>query len=110
MGHLHGVGGHARWRPLIRAFKTSLLLSLLFLVVYTSTNWISSQRTDVKTWYFAWELLIPFVPILIFPYMSIDMLFFIAPFLCRDERELGIFARRAVFSSSRQARFSWCYR
>jgi protein-tyrosine phosphatase/membrane-associated phospholipid phosphatase len=99
MGHLHGFVGSTRWPFLIRSFMTSVLLSLLFLVVYCSTNWITSQRTDVRTWYFTWELLIPFVPILIFPYMSIDMFFFAAPFLCRDQRELGIFARRAVFST-----------
>jgi hypothetical protein len=49
MGHLHGVGGPTRWLFLIRAFKTSVLLSLLFLVVYCSTNWITSKRTDVGT-------------------------------------------------------------
>jgi hypothetical protein len=82
----------------MRSFKTSLFLSLLFLIVYSITNWIASHRTDVRTWYFTWELSIPFVPILILPYMSIVMLFVAAPFLCRDPRELGIFARRVVFS------------
>jgi protein-tyrosine phosphatase len=52
----------------------------------------------VKTWYFTWELVIPYVPLLIVPYMSIDLFFFVAPFLCRDERELGTFARRVTFS------------
>jgi protein-tyrosine phosphatase/membrane-associated phospholipid phosphatase len=53
----------------------------------------------VKTWYFAWEpAVIPYVPLLIVPYMSIDLFFFAAAFLCRDERELRIFARRVVFS------------
>jgi protein-tyrosine phosphatase len=32
------------------------------------------------------------------PYMSIDLLFFAAAFLCRDEREMRIFARRVVFA------------
>ena len=90
MGHLHGVAGPSRRRLMVRAGRTSLLLSLLFVTVYASTNWITDQRSDVKTWWFAWELAIPFVPALIFPYMSLDLLFFAGPFLCRDERELGI--------------------
>jgi len=38
------------------------------------------------------------VPLLIVPYMSIDLFFFGAAFLCRDEREMRVFARRVVFS------------
>jgi protein-tyrosine phosphatase len=84
-----------------RAAATSLLLSLLFLVVYGSTNWYTARRppADVGTWHFAWELsAVPYVPVLIVPYMSIDLLFFLAPFLCRDVRELCVFARRVAFS------------
>jgi predicted protein tyrosine phosphatase/membrane-associated phospholipid phosphatase len=53
----------------------------------------------VGTWYFAWELTgVPYVPLLIVPYMSIDLFFFAAAFLCSDERELRLFARRISFS------------
>ena len=41
---------------------------------------------DVGTWVFAWERLIPFVPLMIVPYMSIDLFFVAAPFLCTDAR------------------------
>jgi len=44
--------------------------------------------------YFEWERSIPFVPFFILPYMSIDLFFVAAPFLCRTERELSIFAKR----------------
>jgi len=80
---------------------TATLLSLLFLVVYGSTNWLTAQRpdADVKTWYFAWELnVIPYVPLLVVPYMSIDALFFAAAFLCGDKRELQVLAQRVAFS------------
>jgi protein-tyrosine phosphatase/membrane-associated phospholipid phosphatase len=86
---------------MLRAATTSVLLSLLFVVVYGSTNWFTAQRptSDVRTWYFAWELaVIPYVPLLIVPYMSIDLFFFAAAFLCRDEQEMRVFARRVVFS------------
>jgi protein-tyrosine phosphatase/membrane-associated phospholipid phosphatase len=101
MGHLYGVGGPARPGLIRRAAVTSVLLSLLFMVVYGSTNWLTAQRpdADVGTWYFAWELaVIPYVPALIIPYMSIDLLFFAAPFLCHDEREQRVLARRVVFA------------
>jgi protein-tyrosine phosphatase len=85
---------------MLRAARTSVLLSLLFVVVYGSTNWLTAHRPDghVRTWHFAWELtLTPYVPLLIVPYMSIDLFFFLAAFLCRDEREMRVFARRVVF-------------
>ena len=56
----------------------------LFVVVYGSTNWFTAHRpnADVKTWYFAWEpTVIPYVPLLIVPYMSMDLFFFMARFL-----------------------------
>ena len=80
---------------------TSVLLSVFFVLVYGSTNWLTASRpaAHVGVWYFAWELaVIPYVPVMIVPYMSIDLLFFAAPFLCRDEREMRTFARRVLFS------------
>src|SRR5688572_8490813 len=108
MGTLYSFGGPARRALMVRAAKTSVLLSLLFVVVYGSTNWFTAQRptSEVTTWYFAWEpAVVPFVPLLIVPYMSIDILFFLAPFLCRDDRERQVFARRVVFSILAAAAF-----
>jgi protein-tyrosine phosphatase/membrane-associated phospholipid phosphatase len=74
---------------------------LLFVAVYGGTNWLAAQRPDshIGTWYFTWELaVIPYVPWLIVPYMSIDLFFLAAPFLCRDERQRRAFAQRVVFA------------
>lgn len=94
MGDLHRVGGEAARPGLIEAAKTSAILCTLFLVVYGGANWITSQRSHVGSWYFHWELAIPFVPLMILPYMSIDLFFVAAPFLCRNRTELRIFSRR----------------
>jgi protein-tyrosine phosphatase/membrane-associated phospholipid phosphatase len=97
---LHGVGGPPR-RPLRLQAAVAFLLAALFVVVYGATNWWTAQRPadEVRTWYFAWEpALVPYVPLLIVPYMSVDLLFFAAPFLCRDRRELRLLARRIVFA------------
>lgn len=80
------------------AARTSALLSLLFVAVYWTCNWLTSQRDDVGAWYFEWEHVIPFAPLMIVPYMSIDLFFLAAPFLCRNERELKTFVRRVSFA------------
>jgi protein-tyrosine phosphatase/membrane-associated phospholipid phosphatase len=79
-----------------KALATSVGLSVLFLIVYGWCNWLTAQRHDVGTLYFEWERFIPFVPLMIVPYMSIDLFFVAAPFLCRSERELATFSKRIV--------------
>jgi membrane-associated phospholipid phosphatase len=95
MGHLHGVSRPPR--PLTAA-ATSIYLSLLFVIVYGTTSWFASQRTDVGSWYFGWERYIPFVPWFILPYMSIDLFFVGAPFLCGDIAELRALRRRMTLA------------
>jgi len=80
------------------AAATSAALSLLFVIVYSSCNWITAHRTDVGTWYYGWEKYIPFVPLMIVPYMSIDLFYVAAPFLCTSREELRVFARRIAFT------------
>jgi membrane-associated phospholipid phosphatase len=80
----------------LKALAASIGLSALFLVVYGWCNWLTAQRHDVGMLYFAWERFIPFVPLMIVPYMSIDLFFVAAPFLCRNERELATFSKRIV--------------
>jgi protein-tyrosine phosphatase/membrane-associated phospholipid phosphatase len=77
-----------------KAFVVSAGLSALFLIVYGGCNWVTARRANVGTFYFEWEHTIPFVPFFILPYMSIDFFFIVAPFLCRTDRELSIFAKR----------------
>ncbi|MBL8876849.1 MAG: phosphatase PAP2/dual specificity phosphatase family protein [Phycisphaerae bacterium] len=98
MGDLHGVGrapgGTMKWK----ALRASILLSILFLVVYGSTNYFAAARSGVESCYCWWEKFIPFVPWLIVPYMSIDLFFVAAPFLCRTDRERRVFVNRIVFA------------
>jgi len=83
VGNLHGFTGTPRGRLMLKAGVATVLLSLLFMVVYGGTNWLTSLRTDVGTWYYSWEKYIPFVPLMVIPYMSID-LFFVAARSCRE--------------------------
>src|SRR5947208_15529144 len=80
----------------LKALAVSAGLSVLFLIVYSGCNWITGQRSHVGSFYFQWERAIPFVPFMILPYMSIDLFFVAAPFLCRTDQELRVFSRRVV--------------
>jgi hypothetical protein len=77
-----------------KALVVSAGLSALFLIVYSGCNWITAHRANVGTFYFEWERKIPFEPFFILPYMSIDLFFVGAPFLCRTDRELSVLAKR----------------
>src|SRR5436190_10499766 len=93
--HTNGIERRSA-RSTLKALAVSVGLSALFLIVYGYCNWITAQRHDVGTLYFEWERSIPFVPLMIVPYLSIDLFFVAAPFLCRDERELATFSKRII--------------
>jgi len=80
------------------ALRASVSLSALFLVVYGACNHITSLRSDVGSWVYGWERHIPFVPLMIVPYLSIDLFFVAAPFLCTGRRELRQFSWRVVLA------------
>jgi membrane-associated phospholipid phosphatase len=79
-----------------KAAKTSALLCALFLLIYGGINRFTALRTDVISIYASWERFIPFVPLMIVPYMSIDLFFIAAPFFCRDDRQRHTLVRRIV--------------
>ena len=79
------------------ALATAIALSAWFVLVYGGASALAGRRAHVESWSYAWERHIPFVPILIVPYMSIDLFFFAAPFLCRTRAERRVLAKRLVF-------------
>lgn len=81
-----------------RALWTAIWLSIFFLLVYGTTNEISAHRNDVGAWFFEWERSIPYVGWMAIPYLSIDLFFVVAPFLCVDRRELRMLAWRIVLA------------
>lgn len=97
MGHLYGVDRSPR-EKLIRSAATSAALSILFMAVYGVCNWITAQRSGVGTLAFSWEQHIPFISLFIIPYMSIDLFFVGAPFLCSENKELTLLAKRIIFA------------
>jgi hypothetical protein len=53
--------------------RWSLALALLFVVTYGSTNWLAAMRPARFRLYFDWELAIPFVPWMIWIYLSVQV-------------------------------------
>ena len=84
-------------RPWLQAAGTVALTGLLFLVAYNVCNRLTGLRSDVGVWVFAWERYWPVIPAFIVPYWSEDLLFVIAPFLCRTREELSVHRRRIIF-------------
>ena len=78
--------------------KTKLFLSQLaalvvvaaiFYASYGATNAIASARANVPEIYFSWERALPFWAWSIVPYWSLNLLYALGFFLCRDSRELA---------------------
>jgi len=85
-------------RPWAAAAIWMLFLGLFFFLVWGICDWITSMRPDVGTFYFEWERRIPFVPLMIIPYVSMDLFFAGSTFLCRSRRELHSLVKRIVFA------------
>src|SRR3954468_2443373 len=81
-----------------KAAIVSISLSVLFLIIYGSCNWLSAHRAHVGSFYFGWERNLPFVPQLIPAYLSLDLFFIGAPFLCLTMAELHRYARRIALA------------
>jgi protein-tyrosine phosphatase/membrane-associated phospholipid phosphatase len=73
----------------------TIILGAFFFLIYGLCNWITSMRPGVGSFYWSWESGIPFVPALILPYMSLDLFFAGAIFLCR-RGELKTHVKRVV--------------
>ncbi|MEO7317743.1 MAG: phosphatase PAP2/dual specificity phosphatase family protein [Chthoniobacteraceae bacterium] len=84
-------------RPWLSAAGTVALTGLLFIVAYNVCNRLTGLRSDVGVWAFSWEQYWPVIPAFIVPYWSEDLLFVIAPFLCRTREEIATHRRRIVF-------------
>jgi membrane-associated phospholipid phosphatase len=60
------------------------LATVAFPLIYGVCNYLASQQTDFYKAYFQWELAIPLVPWMIYPYMSLNVLFVEAAFILKE--------------------------
>lgn len=88
--------GAALTRPWLLACAWLALLAPLFFITYLGALEIVSWRAHVPTIVYDWERHIPFLAWTVVPYWSIDALFGLSLFLCRDRDELNTHGRRLL--------------
>ena len=66
-----------------------VVVAAIFYASYGATNALASARTNVPEIYFAWERALPFWAWSIVPYWSLNLLYALGFFLCRDAGELA---------------------
>ena len=74
---------------------SSLLFVVVFLGVYPACNYLTAHRTTTWALYYSWELGIPFVPIFIWAYLSMLLLWPIQP-LVLGPREIWRLTQRML--------------
>ena len=68
---------------------TLVVVAAIFYASYGATNALASARANVPEIYFAWERAVPFWAWSIVPYWSLNLLYVLGFFLCRDVGELA---------------------
>src|SRR5436309_269017 len=91
-------------RDVVVSVRWAAFLTFLFLAVYLSCNWITSQRAGLYRLWFDWELGIPFVPAMIWVYLSLFVSFFLPMFALR-EPALNVLCKRLAFAQDIQGGF-----
>ncbi|MDB5986428.1 MAG: serine/threonine protein phosphatase [Nevskia sp.] len=79
-----------------------LLVGPGFLLVYTAANLYTAHLPPERVGEIgmAWERAIPFLPWTILPYLSIDLLYVVSPFVCRSRRELRVHVLRFAVATA----------
>jgi len=61
------------------------LAAIAFPLIYGVCNYLASQNSDFYHAYFDWELSLPLIPWMIYPYMSLNALFLVAAFILKEK-------------------------
>ena len=79
------------------SLRWAAFLTVLFFPVYGFCNWFTAQRATRYRLWFDWELAIPFVPEMIWVYLSLCIAFFLPMFALRAPA-LNALCRRLMFA------------
>jgi membrane-associated phospholipid phosphatase len=75
-----------------------MVIAVLFVVGYGGSNWLAAQRAVHLRLYLPAELAIPFIPAMIGPYLSINLLFALPLFRLQPE-ELRLLGRQMIVTT-----------
>jgi len=81
----------------VLSLRWAAFLTVLFLPVYGLCNWFTSQRPARYQLWFDWELGIPFVPGMVWVYLSLFVCFFLPMFALRAPA-LNALCKRLAFA------------
>jgi membrane-associated phospholipid phosphatase len=73
--------------------RRGIAITILWVVVYGGADLITGWRHLRFRVHFDWELAIPFVPAAVLAYVSVNLLFLLAPFVLRDRQSLNAYAK-----------------
>lgn len=76
-------------KPFLYQLAALVVVAAIFYASYGATNALASARANVPEIYFAWERALPFWAWSIVPYWSLNLLYALGFFLCRDAGELA---------------------
>ena len=76
-------------KPFLSQLAALVVVAAIFYPSYGATNALASARANVPEIYFAWERALPFWAWSIVPYWSLNLLYALGFFLCRDAGELA---------------------
>ena len=76
-------------KPFLSQLVALVVVAAIFYASYGATNALASARANVPEIYFAWERALPFWAWSIMPYWSLNLLYALGFFLCRDAGELA---------------------
>ena len=76
-------------KPFLSQLAVLVVVAAIFYASYGATNALASARANVPEIYFSWERAVPFWAWSIVPYWSLNLLYALGFFLCRDGRELA---------------------
>ena len=75
-------------KPFLSQLVALVVVAAIFYASYGAANALASARANVPEIYFAWERALPFWAWSIVPYWSLNLLYALGFFLCRDAGEL----------------------
>lgn len=77
--------------------KYAIFISVFFVISYKGAEFYTYTVDNVPSYFMNWEKNIPFLPIFMLPYMTSAPFFLVTIFLVKNENDLKLLMKRALF-------------